>query len=458
MSDFYSFLSNLIFLTDSYKVSHWRQYPKSITKMLSYFSSRGGLYPETVANVLLHYQMKRLEGVQITQEKIEEAAELFKFHFGDESIFNRAGWEYILKEHGGRLPLKIKAVAEGTVVPHGNVLIVAESTDPKCPWVTNYFETFMVQNWYPSTVATFSYTAKNLINRYLEETGDPAGLPYKLHDFGVRGTSSMESAAIGGAAHLLNFSGTDNLPAMALLKKFYGGYVGNSIPAAEHSTACSWIKEKDFFRHMIEEFPGMVAVVSDTYDIYEACRVWSTELKDQVLARKDGCVVIRPDSGDPLEVLEKIFEILGENFKNEIVVNKKGYRVLPPQVRVIQGDGVDIEAIGDILEMLKLKGWSADNIAFGCGGALLQKLNRDTNKFAFKASAVLDNGVWREIRKNPVTDPGKASKAGLLDLVKIDGTFTTTSPSGNSLLAVVFENGMVPPSDSLETIRTRLVV
>ena len=162
---------------------------------------------------------------------------------------------------------------------------------------------------------------------------------------------------------------------------------------------------------MINEFSGMVAVVSDTYNIYEACKIWSTELKDKILSRPDDAgLVIRPDSGDPVEVLEKIFAILLENFGYEN--NVKGYKVLPPQVRVIQGDGVDLDSITRILDMMKKQKISADNISFGCGGALLQKLNRDTNKFAFKASAVLDDGKWRDIqkilllilRKNPFQD------------------------------------------------------
>ena len=135
----YDFLSNEIFLTDSYKVSHWRQYPKSVSKVFSYFSSRGGFYDELPANLLLRYQLKRLEGAIITQEKIDEAYELFNLHFKDPTIFNKEGWQYILEEHGGKLPLKIKAVSEGTIVPKGQILMVAENTDPKCPWITNYF-------------------------------------------------------------------------------------------------------------------------------------------------------------------------------------------------------------------------------------------------------------------------------------------------------------------------------
>ena len=267
----------------------------------------------------------------------------------------------------------------------------------------------------------------------------------------------MESSAIGGAAHLMNFSGSDNIPAVSLLKKAYGVAFGDSIPAAEHSTACSWSDERDFFRHMINEFSGMVAVVSDTYNIYEACKIWSTELKDKILSRPDDAgLVIRPDSGDPVEVLEKIFAILLENFGYEN--NVKGYKVLPPQVRVIQGDGVDLDSITRILDMMKKQKISADNISFGCGGALLQKLNRDTNKFAFKASAVLDDGKWRDIQKNPITDPTKKSFSGLLDLIYVDGEYKTTTPSDDSVLSTAFEDGRILWNEPLSVIRQRLKI
>jgi len=285
--------NNIMLLSDSYKTSHWRQYPPGTTSVYSYFESRGGKFPE-VCFFGLQYIIKRyLVGAVVTKAKIDEAEKLINSHMGTGEMkhFNRAGWEYILKKHGGKLPIVIKAVPEGMCVPNKNVLMTVENTDPECFWLTNYLETLLVQVWYPMTVATQSREQKKVIAAYMEKTDAPpddGALGFKLNDFGVRGSTSTESAAIGGAAHLVNFVGTDNMPAQMFCQQFYGldGPAGYSIPAAEHSTITSWTKagEKDAFRNMLTQYPtGLVACVSDSYDIYNACRkYWGEDLKELI--------------------------------------------------------------------------------------------------------------------------------------------------------------------------------
>jgi nicotinamide phosphoribosyltransferase len=421
---------NFVGLSDSYKFTHAPQYPKHTQNIISYFESRGGKFDETVANVGLQYQLiQYFTGQVVTQEKIDKIASRAEKHFFGNRLFNKAGWEYILHQHGGRLPLSITAVPEGTVVPTHNVLMDVEVTDPNCYWLTNFAETLLVQNWYPQTVATLSREFKKVIMKYLVETGDPAGIDFKLHDFGFRGVSSVESAAIGGAAHLVNFKGTDTFIALELIEDIYGDdCAGFSIPASEHSTMTSWgrLHEEDAYANMLKEFPeGFVACVSDSYDIFNACRnIWGGTLKNKVLER-NGVLVVRPDSGNPRVVVPEIIKILGEQFGMER--NAKGYDVLNPHVRVIQGDGVSLETGGEILQDLKDKNQSADNLAFGMGGGLLQKLDRDTEKFAFKCSEAVIDGKSVEVFKDPITDPGKRSKAGRLALVKRDGVFQTVT-------------------------------
>ena len=447
---------NIILLTDSYKCSHYKQYPPKTQHVFSYFESRGGMFPETVF-FGLQYIIKEYLLQPITKEWIDEAEELYTMHFGTKELFNRAGWEYILTKYDGKLPIRIKAVKEGTSVPTHNVLMTVENTDPNTYWLTNYLETLLSQVWYPSTVATLSREMKKLILKYLERTGDPNLINFKLHDFGFRGVSSVESAGIGGAAHLVNFMGTDTVAALLLTKEYYkSGMTGFSIPAAEHSTITSWRQdgEVDAFRNMIQQFGNgsLYAVVSDSYDIYRACsNYWGTQLKDEVLAA-NGTLVVRPDSGIPNQVVVKCLELLGEKFGYS--VNAKGFKVLNPKVRVIQGDGIDFEETRKILNNMELAGWSADNVAFGMGGGLLQKLNRDTQKFAFKCSSVTINGSQVDVFKSPITDGGKKSKKGRLSLIKQGNSFVTVNyESDKSLLELVYENGNLVRDQLFDEVR-----
>lgn len=296
--------------------------------------------------------------------------------------------------------------------------------------------------------------------RYLDETADNwDSLPFMLHDFGFRGCSSVDSAGIGDASHLVNFKGTDTLAGIEMVDRFYGcDMAGFSIPAAEHSTITAWGKEGEeaAFKNMLTKFPtGAVSVVSDSYDVWNACEnVWGGALHDLV-AKREGRLVIRPDSGDPPEIVSKVLAILGNKFGTSN--NGKGFKMLPPNLRIIQGDGIDILMLDKILGRMKDEGWSADNIVFGSGGGLLQKLNRDTQKCAYKCSWACVDGNDVNVYKDPITDPGKKSKKGKLTLELIDGVYTTVQEGkgdpSKDVLQTVFENGKIVKEFTFDEVR-----
>lgn len=435
-------LKNILLNTDSYKASHWLQYPPGTDATFFYVESRGGLYDRTLFYGLQAI-LKEYLVTPITLADIEEARDVFAAH-GEP--FNEAGWRYVIERHGGHLPIRIRAVPEGTVVPTHQALVTIESTDPDAYWVPSYLETMLLRLWYPVTVATISWHAKQTIRQFLERTSDdPAGqLPFKLHDFGARGVSSAESAALGGSAHLVNFMGTDTVSGVLAARAYYHEpMAGFSIPAAEHSTITSWGRENEVeaYRNMLRQFakPGsVVAVVSDSYDIYHAIREhWGRTLRDEVI-QSGATLVVRPDSGDPVDVVHRCLVLLDEAFGH--TVNGKGYKVLN-HVRVIQGDGVNPNSIRAILERATSAGYATDNLAFGMGGGLLQQLNRDTQKFALKCSAARIDGRWIDVYKDPVTDKGKQSKRGRMTLLRHRelGTFQTVPvpPEAQSLADVV---------------------
>lgn len=459
--------NNILLMTDSYKATHWKQYPKGTQKVYSYLEARkGGKFPKTTFFGLQYFIKRYLEGEVVTRAKIDEAEAFFAKHLGP-GLFNKAGWEHILEKHNGHLPVEIKAVAEGSVVSTGHVLVTVENTDPECFWLTNYLETLLLQVWYPTTVATLSAHMKEVISYYLEQTGNPELISFKLHDFGFRGVSSVESAALGGAAHLANFMGTDTLAGITLAQQYYGADMpGFSIPASEHSTITSWGPEgeADAMENMLDQYPeGLIACVSDSFDIINACKnIWGKRLRDKVLARK-GTLVVRPDSGDPVETVLAVMNALGEAFGYS--TNAKGYKVLPDQVRVIQGDGINFESLQAILKALKDNSWSADNIAFGCGGALLQQLNRDTQRFAFKCSSIIINNEQRDVFKQPKTDMTKSSKRGRLKLVQRKGwedketsmyhyTTKRQEEEGEDSLQTVFLDGSVVKTYTFDDVRS----
>ncbi|HEY6348922.1 MAG TPA: nicotinate phosphoribosyltransferase [Candidatus Angelobacter sp.] len=450
---------NLVLQTDSYKFTHWKQYPPGTQFVYSYLESRGGMFEQTLFFGLQYYLLEYLSGQVVTEEDVSEARDFVDRHIAP-GVFNFDGWMYIVRQLGGRLPVVIKAVAEGTLVDVQNVLMTIENTDPHCCWLPNYLETLLLKAWYPITVGTLSNAIRKVFMGALERSGDPSLIDFKLHDFGYRGVSSEETAGIGASAHLVNFKGTDTVAGIRLLQRYYQSkeMEGFSIPAAEHSTITAWGRENELsaYDNMLTQFPsGLVAVVSDSYNVYEACeKLWGELLRDKILQR-EGVLVVRPDSGYPRDVVLKVLEILGRKFGHQS--NVKGYRVLNPKVRVIQGDGVNYWTIQDTLTAMMRAGWSADNITFGMGGALLQQLNRDTQKFAFKTSAVTINGEDHPVYKDPVEGHDKVSKRGRLALRRINGKWSTQSVTRQGdprdLLRLVFKDGEVLLTQSVAEIR-----
>ena len=457
---------NLILMTDSYKLGgHWKQYIEGMKKISSYLESRGGKFPKTLFFGLQYYLLEYLEGVVVTMEDVEEANEFAKKHFGQD-IFNKKGWEYIVKRHGGKLPVRIKAVKEGSLVPVSNVLMTIENTDPNCYWLTNVLETLLMKLWYPITVASNGFYSKRIISEYLIRTGgNTDSLAFKLHDFGYRGVSSEETAGIGGMSHLVNFKGTDTIKGVLFAKEYYSeDMAGFAVPASEHSVACTFgvTKEEEYFLNMLKQHPtGIVSIVSDTYNVFDFVKTMSTKYRKKIMER-EGTVVFRPDSGHPVEVNARLINLLWNKFGGDYV---DGFKLLDSHVRLIQGDGIDINMIDQILHMGELKGYSADNWVLGSGGGLLQKFDRDTNKFAIKASygerEVKGKVIGFPISKDPITSSGKRSKGGRLKLHNTGDSFMTftSEDTGNMFdsyvdsLELVFENGEIKRLQTFEEIR-----
>jgi nicotinamide phosphoribosyltransferase len=457
-------MKNIILNSDSYKYSQFNQYPPKTTVVYSYIESRGGVYDATVFFGLQAFIKEYLTGPVVTMDMIDEAEAIITAH-GEP--FNREGWEYIVREHGGNLPVIIKAVPEGTIVGVKNVLATIENTDPACYWLTSFLETALLRAiWYPTTVATNSYENKKLILDYLEKTGDPTTIDFKLHDFGARGVSSLESAGIGGAAHLVNFMGTDTVEALLFSRRYYSAdMAGFSVPAMEHSTVTSWGRENEVasYRNMIKQNGkpgGIVSAVSDSYDIFAACELWGTELKQDILD-SGATLVVRPDSGDPAVVVKQCLQILEKHFGS--VKNAKGFKVLN-NVRVLQGDGINHASIRSILYTITLAGYSADNVVFGQGGALLQIVNRDDQKFAMKCSAALVDGKWVDVYKDPITDKGKRSNKGKLKLIKDIDRYITVDSHDKMFhvlydeLEVVFKNGVLIRDMTFDEVRANAAI
>lgn len=457
-------LNNLILNSDSYKTSHWVQYPAGSEYLSSYIEARGGDYD--VVFFGLQAFIKEYLSTPITHQDIDEAETMIQAHG---LTFNRAGWERLVDKHHGFLPLRIEAIPEGSIVPVSNVVCQVVNTDPEFYWLPSYIETALLRAiWYPSTVASVSHYCKDIIRDALEKSADDAdSLIFRLHDFGSRGASSHETVALGSLAHLVNFAGTDSMAALIAASRWYqmsSDMPAFSIPAAEHSTMTAWGREGETaaFANMIAQFGGKgkaFSVVSDSYDLWNAIdHIWGDSLKEDV-KNMGGTLVIRPDSGEPTKVVREALERLAVKFGT--TVNSKGYKVLPDYVRIIQGDGISPQSLGKIIEVVLDAGFSAENITFGMGGGLLQQVNRDTMNWAMKASAISINGTWIDIFKDPITSHSKRSKKGRLALVKDAGDNIITIKADelthqqDNLLRDVYVDGQLFIDDSLTTIRER---
>jgi nicotinamide phosphoribosyltransferase len=478
---------NLVLASDGYKYSHPKFYGASMTKMISYLESRGGKFSETLFYGLQIFLKTYLEGIAITKEEVDEAYEYLGTKlgvFGRDDVFDRSKFDYIVDKYDGKLPVSIKAVPEGTVVNTKNVLFTIESLDDNCAWLTNFLESLLLQVWYPITVATLSREVRKIVTKAFDKsTSYDEGLidflvDFVLNDFGFRGVSSVQSAKIGGSAHLVNFRGSDTVVASKLIRDIYNTdtIYGLSIPATEHSimTLKGEEGELELMKRVLTLYPtGIVACVSDSFNIFKACsEKWGTELKDLILSRPSepgNQLVIRPDSGHVINTLKEIFSILFDKFG--YTTNEKGYKVLPPQIRVIQGDGVNLESIIEIYDMLDEMKISPENMALGMGGKLLQSdITRDTNNFATKACFAILDGEEKNVNKSPtemdadghITKSFKKSKQGKLKLVKNDdGTYRTVTSMDADFdtvkdeLVEVFRMGDILVDYNFEDIRER---
>ena len=472
---------NPLYRTDSYKISHPRMYPDGVTELMTYTESRGtdASNGKVEADITwLGFQMfaKELADITVTHEDNEEARDFYKEHFLGADIFPYEDIKYMIEKYDGKIPALIRSVPEGLTVPSHNVMATVRSTDERLFWMTSFLETMQLRaSWYGASFATNDMEIATIIYKYLLLTSDaPDALyPSRNHDFGARGSTSSESAAIGGAVHTLISGGSDTVEGIAYAKKMYGysGMPAFSIPASEHSvtTAHGKALEHLIVNKSLTRFPGapLVANVIDSYDMMNFVNnIIGVQYKQDIID-SGKLFVLRPDSGDAVVNVVMILQSLEKSFG--VTVNGKGYKVLN-HVAVINGDGNDVILIEKICTAVMAAGFALDNVAFGTGGGLHQKVNRDTYRWATKLCLAKINGIYVPIQKDPITDPGKKSRGGDLDLVEDKNGFTgrndgyTTIDRLNlddplchapSVLETTYFNGTNPVTYTFEQIRER---
>ena len=469
-------MNNILLQTDVYKMGHMEQYAPGCNKVYSYLTARSDKTFDETVFFGLQYYLKRYLSAPVTPQMGEEFLAYRKMILGSNSPEIETKIRALCQL--GYLPVEIKAVEEGTVLPVKNVLMTITNTHPDFYWVVGFMESLLLKLWYTITVATCSYKYRKVVDRFFSETDEDALQPLKdfqVHDFGYRGDSSEEGAAISGVAHLLSFLGSDNVPALPCAIEYYNADINGepvmlSVPASEHSVMCSFGRDNEIeaFRHMIELYPtGIVSIVSDTFDVYKVLTDFAEILKEKILER-EGKVVFRPDSGNPEYIIcgnpeaapgsnewKGAIRLLDEKFGSSL--NSKGFKVLNPKVGLIYGDGMYMERYMRTLQRLKEMGYASSNLVIGVGG-ILRNHTRDTLGFAIKATYVEVNGQPREIEKDPVTDHKKKSLKGLLSLVKEDGHYRTidqcsATQEAGSLLQTVFKDGRIVKETSLARIR-----
>lgn len=414
---------------DGYKFSQYLQYPLGTNHLMSYiearFGAKHGAIPFFIQPFLKEFMTRPLTHAHVDSQKP------FNKNYG--APFNEAGYRRVVDEFGGRWPVEIKALPEGCVVAPGVPMLYIQETHPDFAWLVSPFETALLRGvWYMTTVGAVSLAVQKTIRRHLELTSDvPADdlMPFMLNDFGARGATGHEGAMLGGMAHLLTGAlGTDTTEAVDGLRIYYhqeAGTGGGTVPASEHSTATAFglapEEEIAFNDHMITQFGDgpIFASVIDSVDAHRnVADHWCDANMERVKAM-NARLVLRPDSGVPEEESVAVLYILWDKFGG--TVNSKGCRVLDPKVRVIYGDGINEESIQRICENVKAHGFSLENMCFGMGGALLQDVVRDTERYAMKACQIGDANGRRPIGKKPATDPTKTSKFGPRYLYVIDG-------------------------------------
>lgn len=419
---------NLLTLTDSYKNSHPAQFPKGLVNAYLYGEARSQKVYSHTLFVGLSYIIIKYISKEITIENIDDAEDLAKAHGVP---FNRSGWYKVWRDYNGILPLTIKAVPEGTLVPNGNVLFTVELTkdDEELAWLPSWCEDLLMKVWYMCNVATRSYYVKKMLlanAKLTEDVVTPEMVDFMFHNFGDRGASSVESAGIGGMAHLMVFKGTDNFNSLKYMDRYYDSDLdtympaGFSIPASEHATTTSWGKDREFAMGMnhleVHKAYPFVASVGDSYDIINFTNtVTSGDFLLKIESDEYPTFVIRPDSDDPRNVIPEILNIMEAN-NVQYTLNKKGYKLLN-KYRIIWGDGIDMQTMQDVLSILHMRKYSILNQAFGSGGWLMQQHDRDTLGFAIKMSnAKFADGTELEVYKKPIGDASKESKRGRVTL------------------------------------------
>jgi nicotinamide phosphoribosyltransferase len=504
---------NPLLLTDGYKTGHHQQYPKGTTLVYSNFTPRSNKYAPKGCDQVVSF------GQQMVMKQIHEAFQNEFFSKDKSEVCGEMKRELSLylgtdydvthfeKLHDlGYLPIHVKGIEEGTLVPMKVPVLTIYNTQPDFYWVTNYLETILSNLlWKPMTSATIAHTYRKVLTKWQEKTDAEKGwfIDWQGHDFSMRGMDSVEAVISSGLGHLTSFSGTDSLPTLYGARKFYGedGFVGGSVNATEHSVMCSFGKEDEVgtFRHLLKTFPtGILSVVSDTWDLFKVCTEHVVTLKEEILSR-DGKLVIRPDSGDPCDILcglnsrltlsdetgpayKGVIELLWDVFGG--TVNEQGYKVLDSHIGAIYGDSITIDRADEICRRLEAKGFASTNVVLGIGSFTYQYNTRDTFGFAMKATYVelevpkygefADQGlnteiVGREIFKDPITDDGtKKSATGLLyvedsgdcspDVCASLKLFDKVNweKESQGLLQTIYKDGEFHNQTTLTKIRTKL--
>lgn len=475
-----------IFATDFYKTGHGPQYPEGTEHVYSNFTARGsrlqGIDHVVVWFIQAFVKQRLIRDFDekfFNQPKYKVLAEYQRRM--DRSLgVGVVGIEHLAELHDlGYLPLRIKALPEGTLCPIKTPILTIRNTNPRFYWLTNFVETMLsAELWHPMTTATLAWEYRKLLHAFAEKTSDQGFLvPWQGHDFSMRGQTSLSSAAQGGSGHLLSFTGTDTIPAIELLEELYEGYrspmVGGSVPATEHSVMClggSQTERETFKRIITKVVPkGIVSIVSDSWDYWNVVGSIVPSLRPEIEAR-DGKVVIRPDSGDPVKIvcgdptstreLERIgtVEALWNTFGG--TVNSRGYKELSPKIGVIYGDSITLEIARQILTNLEEKGFASTNVVFGIGSYTYQHVTRDTFGFAVKATWGRIKGKDCDIFKDPKTDSGIKKSARGMIRVNADLSYTdqvSKEEEGKGMLDTVFLNGKLMREQTLEDVRKRLL-
>lgn len=488
---------NPINLIDGYKADHRRQYPSGTSLVFSNFTPRSSRIEGQTHVVMfgLQYFIKKYLQEEFNDNFFskpkEEVSAQYKRRMDAYLGAGAIETAHIEALHDlGYLPIQILALPEGTVVPVGVPVLVMYNTKPEFFWLTNYLETLLsCVLWGCITSATTAKRYKDVLTKWAKQTGDEGFVQFQGHDFSMRGMFGVEAACMSGAAHLTSFAGTDCVPALDFVESYYGAdvtkeLVGVSVPASEHAVMCMGGQEDEigtFRRFITETYPsGIVSVVSDTWDFWRVVTEYLPALKDIITAR-DGKLVIRPDSGDPVDILcglgikndppvkyevgkpweyKGLIECLWDIFGG--TVNEKGYKVLDPHIGAIYGDSITVERAEAICERLAAKGFASTNVVFGIGSYTYQYVTRDTYGMAMKATYGVVNDEEREIFKQPKTDGGgKKSAKGLLAVydnrngLELMQQATWDDVHGCEFVSV-FRDGHAEAKTTLDEIRKRL--